>query len=72
MAPLPIVAPPAKPALVSPSAHKKPPKILLKSINPHITCNLCKGYLVDATTIVECLHSCKYFHKNNKKYSCLV
>ncbi|KAK3720041.1 hypothetical protein QZH41_015446, partial [Actinostola sp. cb2023] len=31
----------------------------LKSLNPHITCVLCGGYLVDATTIIECLHSCK-------------
>lgn len=37
-----------------------PPKVYLKTVNPHITCNLCKGYLIDATTIVECLHSCKY------------
>lgn len=36
-----------------------PPKIYLKTVNPHITCNLCKGYLINATTIVECLHSCK-------------
>lgn len=33
--------------------------ILLSSINPHIICSLCFGYLIDATTIVECLHSCK-------------
>lgn len=38
----------------------KPSKIHLSSVNPYITCNLCKGYLIDATTIVECLHSCKY------------
>lgn len=25
--------------------------------NPYLTCNLCQGYLIDATTIVECLHS---------------
>nr|CAH8854193.1 unnamed protein product [Trichobilharzia regenti] len=25
--------------------------------NPHLTCSLCKGYLIDATTVVECLHS---------------
>ncbi|CAH8544660.1 unnamed protein product [Schistosoma mattheei] len=25
--------------------------------NPYLTCNLCRGYLIDATTIVECLHS---------------
>lgn len=38
----------------------KPRKVLLSSVNPYITCGLCKGYLIDATTIVECLHSCKY------------
>ena len=32
----------------------------LQDLNPHIMCVLCGGYLVDATTIVECLHSCKY------------
>ena len=33
----------------------------LQDLNPHIMCVLCGGYLVDATTIVECLHSCKCF-----------
>ena len=31
----------------------------IQDLNPHIMCVLCGGYLVDATTIVECLHSCK-------------
>lgn len=35
------------------------PSKLIKDLNPFITCNLCKGYLIDATTIIECLHSCK-------------
>lgn len=35
-------------------------KVLLDNVLPFITCNLCKGYLIDATTIVECLHTCKY------------
>ena len=34
-------------------------KILLKEVNEFITCVLCKGYLIDATTITECLHTCK-------------
>ncbi|CAG2181235.1 unnamed protein product, partial [Oppiella nova] len=39
-------------------------KIRLKSLNPHITCKICRGYLIDATTVTECLHTfCK---------SCLV
>ncbi|XP_068670154.1 uncharacterized protein [Montipora foliosa] len=31
--------------------------IQLNDLNPHLLCVLCGGYLVDATTIVECLHS---------------
>ncbi|XP_065834255.1 polycomb group RING finger protein 3-like [Oscarella lobularis] len=31
--------------------------ISVKSLNSHLTCALCKGYLVDATAIVECLHT---------------
>ena len=35
-------------------------RILLKDVNDVITCKLCKGYYVDATTITECLHTfCK-------------
>ncbi|CAH1790353.1 unnamed protein product [Owenia fusiformis] len=34
--------------------------IPITELNPHLMCVLCGGYLVDATTIVECLHSfCK-------------
>ncbi|XP_025162506.1 protein suppressor 2 of zeste isoform X2 [Harpegnathos saltator] len=33
------------------------PKPLLKDLNEHIMCGLCRGYLIDATTLVECLHS---------------
>ncbi|KAJ8683577.1 hypothetical protein QAD02_019369 [Eretmocerus hayati] len=39
-------------------------KIKLKTLNSHITCKICRGYLIDATTVTECLHTfCK---------SCLV
>ncbi|CAJ0601745.1 unnamed protein product [Cylicocyclus nassatus] len=32
----------------------------LKKINTHLTCGLCKGYLIDATTVIDCLHTfCK-------------
>ncbi|KAK6028006.1 zinc knuckle [Ostertagia ostertagi] len=32
----------------------------LKKINAHLTCNLCKGYLIDAITVIDCLHTfCK-------------
>ncbi|OUC49855.1 zinc finger, C3HC4 type [Trichinella nativa] len=35
-------------------------KVLLRSLNPYITCYVCKGYLIDATTVTECLHAfCK-------------
>lgn len=39
---------------------QKSGKIPLRLVNSHITCNICRGYLIDATTVVECLHSCKY------------
>ncbi|XP_076221037.1 uncharacterized protein LOC116432137 [Nomia melanderi] len=32
-------------------------KPLVKELNEHIVCPLCRGYLIDATTLVECLHS---------------
>uniref|UniRef100_A0A8C2NUK1 RING-type domain-containing protein n=1 Tax=Capra hircus TaxID=9925 RepID=A0A8C2NUK1_CAPHI len=32
-------------------------KIKLWDINAHITCRLCGGYLIDATTVTECLHT---------------
>jgi hypothetical protein len=36
-------------------------KIKLKTLNSHITCKICRGYLIDATTVTECLHTCEYF-----------
>lgn len=32
-------------------------KISVTDINPFLVCGLCKGYLIDATTLVDCLHS---------------
>ncbi|XP_012232753.1 protein suppressor 2 of zeste-like [Linepithema humile] len=32
-------------------------RTLLRDVNPHLICPLCRGYLIDATTVVECLHS---------------
>lgn len=32
----------------------------MKDFNPHITCYICKGYLIKPTTVTECLHTCKY------------
>ena len=33
--------------------------IKLNDMNSFLTCQICKGYLVDSYTINECLHSCK-------------
>ncbi|CAH1790354.1 unnamed protein product [Owenia fusiformis] len=32
-------------------------KIKITELNPHLMCVLCGGYYIDATTIIECLHS---------------
>ena len=34
-------------------------KVEVTELNPHIQCQLCKGYLIDPVTVVECLHSCE-------------
>uniref|UniRef100_UPI00358F74AB polycomb group RING finger protein 3 isoform X2 n=1 Tax=Myxine glutinosa TaxID=7769 RepID=UPI00358F74AB len=53
-------------------------KIKLKSLNDHITCPLCHGYLIDATTVTECLHtfckSClvKYLEEHNTCPTCKI
>lgn len=39
--------------------------LLVRDLNSHLICTLCKGYLVDATTITECLHSCEYCFSAN-------
>ena len=31
----------------------------VRDVNENIVCCVCFGYLIDATTITECLHSCK-------------
>ncbi|PWA29354.1 hypothetical protein CCH79_00014031 [Gambusia affinis] len=38
----------------------QPNRVKITDLNPLLTCPLCAGYLIDATTIVECLHSCKF------------
>uniref|UniRef100_A0A8B9RRJ3 Uncharacterized protein n=1 Tax=Accipiter nisus TaxID=211598 RepID=A0A8B9RRJ3_9AVES len=35
-------------------------KHLVKDFNPHITCYICKGYLIKPTTVTECLHTSDY------------
>jgi hypothetical protein len=48
----------------------------LDQINEHLTCHLCSGYLIDAWTINECLHSfCRacifsYFNDNDENTTC--
>ncbi len=32
----------------------------MRELNENITCKICRGYLIDATTVTECLHTfCK-------------
>ena len=40
-----------------------------KLMNEHLICSLCMGYLRDAQTIAECLHTCK-FHFCQGSASC--
>ncbi|XP_008206196.1 polycomb group protein Psc isoform X1 [Nasonia vitripennis] len=48
----------------------------LREVNPHLICPLCRGYLIDATTVVECLHSfcrsciLKHLNKNAQCPTC--
>ena len=48
----------------------------LRDLNDMITCNICHGYLIDATTVTECLHtfckSCivKHLEENNTCPQC--
>lgn len=37
-------------------------RIPITELNEQLTCVLCKGYFIDATTIIECLHSCMYYY----------
>uniref|UniRef100_A0AAR5Q7H9 RING-type domain-containing protein n=2 Tax=Dendroctonus ponderosae TaxID=77166 RepID=A0AAR5Q7H9_DENPD len=50
----------------------RPRKSLISELNSCITCGLCKGYFIDATTIIECLHtfcrSCIVRYLNTHKY----
>ncbi|MBZ3877894.1 Polycomb group RING finger protein 3 [Sciurus carolinensis] len=67
----------------TPGPHFQKPKMLTRKIklwdiNAHITCRLCSGYLIDATTVTECLHtfcrSClvKYLEENNTCPTCRI
>lgn len=49
-------------------------QILLKELNPFLTCTLCRGYLIDATSLVDCLHvfcrACILRYFENFKLGC--
>ena len=55
-----------------------PKELTLDVINEHLTCRLCSGYLIDAWTINECLHSfCRpcifsYFNDQDENTTCPV
>lgn len=55
---------PVATAAVSPNNAKMPKervpvKAELSEINQFLSCALCTGYLIDATAITECQHTCK-------------
>lgn len=49
-----------------------PPRTMIEEVNSQLMCVLCRGYYIDATTIVECLHSfcrsCIIKHLKVKSY----
>ncbi len=46
--------------LFHPMTMHRTTRIKITELNPHLMCVLCGGYFIDATTIIECLHSCEY------------
>ncbi|KAB7496042.1 Polycomb complex protein BMI-1, partial [Armadillidium nasatum] len=41
-------------------AMNKKKRLAVAELNPHLLCILCGGYFIDATTVIECLHTfCK-------------
>lgn len=51
-------APPGRGAPLPPGAGGRAgPRPQVASLNAYLTCRLCKGYLVDAMTLIKCLHS---------------
>ncbi|KAK5853667.1 hypothetical protein PBY51_014801 [Eleginops maclovinus] len=63
---------------ISDSDSEDEPKIPLNQFYPHIRCALCSGFLIDASTITECLHtfckSCivKHFFYDNRCPTCSI
>lgn len=39
---------------------EKPMCLNILELNEYLICRLCKGYLYEASTITECMHTCKY------------
>lgn len=49
----------ASSAVSTVSAAKSERKIKVQDLNAFFVCFLCEGYKIEATTINECMHSCK-------------
>ena len=47
-------------SVVDPAAERDGGRPRLGDLRSHLTCVICAGYFIDATTIVECLHTCEY------------
>lgn len=47
-------------------------KIRLSTLNNHITCEICGGYFIDATTVTECLHTCEFALSYLHQYLCMT
>lgn len=47
-------------SVLTPGIMHRTTRIKITELNPHLMCALCGGYFIDATTIVECLHSCEF------------
>ncbi|XP_051815637.1 polycomb group RING finger protein 6 isoform X1 [Acanthochromis polyacanthus] len=65
-------------ANISDSDSEDEPKLPINQFYPYIRCALCCGFLIDATTITECLHtfckSCivKHFFRSNRCPTCSI
>ncbi|XP_043233286.1 polycomb group RING finger protein 2-like [Amphibalanus amphitrite] len=44
--------------MAAPGETRQERAVALSELTPHLVCPLCGGYYVDATAIVECLHTC--------------
>ena len=54
------VPPPAAASAASSASDPMEKRCKMRDLNVNITCKICHGYLIDATTVTECLHTfCK-------------